>query len=201
MLLDSHQIGQCHRIYHGTTRNRFGPPQPYTTTDFDSAIQTRLNDKQFTDNPIPGVSPYIQDVYDEIDEAPRRGLIPSDTEYGDMVVEEATKDADEYPDLDNFIHASLLLDVGGEKLQGRVIKRVKDIDGNRKGKAHPNPLFDTRAYLVEFRDGSVAEYTANIITENIYSQVDEEGQSFAILNEISGHRKIPGTALEGEDAT
>ena len=54
--------------------------------------------------------------------------------------------------------------------------------------AHQNPLFNTRAYLVEFKDGSVAEYTANIISENIYSQVDQEGRSFSILQEITDHK-------------
>ena len=74
------------------------------------------------------------------------------------------------------------------------------MDGTKKGQAHPNPMFDTRAYLVEFKDGSVAEYTANVIAENIYSQVDSEGRSFAILNEISGHRKVPGVAVEQDAA-
>ena len=49
-------------------------------------------------------------------------------------------------------------------------------------------MFDNRAYLVEFKDGSVMEYTANIIAENIYSQVDQEGRSFTLRQEISDHR-------------
>ena len=165
--------------------------------DFDTAIRTRLDDSHYTDDPTPGISPYIQDVYDSIpDHTP--GSAPPDAEYGDMI-QRALPDADDHPDIDTYIHANLLLDVGGEKLQARVIKRAKEPDGTRKGKAHPNPIFDTRAYLVEFQDGSVAEYTANIIAENIYSQVDSEGRSFAILNEISGHRKVPGVAIEQEN--
>jgi hypothetical protein len=116
-----------------------------------------------------------------------------------MIMEDLPE-ADEHPDLDTYIHANLLLDVGGEKLQGRVIKRAKELDGTRKGRAHPNPMFDTRAYLVEFKDGSVAEYTANVIAENIYSQIDAEGRSLAILQEISGHRKRPGVAIENDEA-
>ena len=87
------------------------------------------------------------------------------------------------------------LDVGGEQLEGRVIRRATEPDGTKKGMAHRNPHFDTRAYLVEFKDGSVAEYTANIIAENIYSQVDQEGRSFSILQEITDHKVDPKVAL------
>ena len=97
-------------------------------------------------------------------------------------------DDDEHVDLDNYIHAQLLPNVGNKKLQGRVTQRVRAPDRSKKGKPHKNPMFDTRAYLVGFSDGSVSEYTANIIAENIYSQVDQEGRSFAILSKICGHK-------------
>ena len=80
---------------------------------------------------------------------------------------------------------------GGKQLQGHVLKRVKEPNGTKKGKAHRNPMFNTRTYLVEFKDGSVMEYIANIIAENIYSQVDQEGWSLTLLNEISGHQSLP----------
>ena len=52
--------------------------------------------------------------------------------------------------------------------------------------------------MVEFKDGSVSEYRANIIAENIYSQVDEEGRSYSLLQEISGHRHDE-SAIRKED--
>ena len=106
-----------------------------------------------------------------------QGVVPSDAEYGDMIVEVRTN-TDEHEDLDKYISAQLLLDVGGEKLQARVVKHKKGEDGRGVGHTHQNPLFDTRAYIVEFPDGSVDEYTANIIAENIYSQVNEEGKQY-----------------------
>lgn len=166
--------------------------------DFDTVINARLTDTNFVDHANADSGLYIQDVPDTPADHPRRGLIPSDTEYGDMI-EEDSPDADDHPDFDNYIHANLLLDVGGEKMHGRVIRRAKDVDGAKKGRAHPNPMFDTRAYMIEFRDGSVGEYTANIIAENIYSQVDAEGRSFGILHEISGHRKDPGVAISRDN--
>ena len=59
-------------------------------------------------------------------------------------------------------------------------------------------MFDTRACLVEFSDGSVSEYTANIIAEKIYSQVDQEGRSFTILSEICGHKHDRTAIPKGE---
>ncbi len=44
-------------------------------------------------------------------------------------------------------------------------------------------------YEVTFPDGHVEEYVANVIAENIYSQVDEEGNQFVMLKEIIDHRK------------
>lgn len=40
-----------------------------------------------------------------------------------------------------------------------------------------------------FPDGSVQQYAANIIAENVYSQVDEEGHRYIMLDEIVDHRK------------
>ena len=65
-----------------------------------------------------------------------------------MIIDEAPDD-DEHEDLDNYIHAQLLLDVGNEKLQGQVTQRLRTPDGTKKGKPHKNPMFDTRAYLDE----------------------------------------------------
>ena len=131
------------------------------------AVQECLSDTNFVSNDIEGASPYIQDYSLPIPSR-RTGVVPSDTEYGDMNHEEAPED-DTHDNLDNYIHAQLVLDMGGEQLQGRVIRHATERDGTKKGMAHRNPLFDTRAYLVEVKDGSVAEYTANIIAKNIYS--------------------------------
>ena len=48
---------------------------------------------------------------------------------------------------------------------------------------------DTREYVVELPDGTMAEYAANVIAENMYSQCDSEGQEYLLLREIVDHRK------------
>ena len=193
VLTKSGKVISSTTIQHVTQEDSTHPDTHNRIQAFDMAVQECLSDTNFVSNDIEGASPYIQDYSLPIPSR-RAGVVPSDTEYGDMIHEEAPED-DTHDNLDNYIHAQLMLDVGGEQLQGRVIHRATEPDGTKKGMAHRNPLFDTRAYLVEFKDGSVAEYTANIIAENIYSQVDQEGCSFSILQEITDHKVDPKVAL------
>ena len=55
------------------------------------------------------------------------------------------------------------------------VKRRKiEINGKRMGKSHSDPILDTRVYDVEFPDGTVKEFAANIIAQNMYSQCDAD---------------------------
>ena len=62
-------------------------------------------------------------------------------------------------------------------------------DGEPIGKAHKNPLLDSRQFEVEYIDGTIEILSANIIAENILSQVDDEGQRQLLLDEIVDHRR------------
>ena len=55
------------------------------------------------------------------------------------------------------------------------MKQLKDNQGRPIGIASDNPILDTRMYEVEYQDGHTAALAANIIAENIFAQVDEEG--------------------------
>ena len=68
-------------------------------------------------------------------------------------------------------------------------KRSRGLDGEPIGRAHPNPLFDTREYEIEFMDGTREKYLANVIAENMYTQVDDEGHQYLLLQEIMDHQK------------
>ena len=61
--------------------------------------------------------------------------------------------------------------------------------GKPIGVTNDNPIIDSSVYQVEFRDGTMSEYTANIIAENLYSQVDEYGEQYTFMDEIMVHRK------------
>jgi hypothetical protein len=134
-------------------------------------------------------------------------------DYGDLFEEEdearepfepeaASPEADDYtPDsFDQYLTAEVLLPRNGEEHQGTVRRRVKDEDGKPIGLRSSNPILDTRQYEVDFPDGSTESYSANLIAENLYSQVDEEGRQFQLMDEISDHRK-DGSALSADDGT
>ena len=87
----------------------------------------------------------------------------------------------------------------GTVAKAKVTGRKRDADGNPIGKRHCNPMLDTREYEVEFPDGATDVFTANIIAENLYAQVDDEGNSYSILSEIVDHKR-DGSAVSKDDA-
>ncbi len=55
----------------------------------------------------------------------------------------------------------------------RVTKRMKDDNGNPVGRAHQNPILDTRMFEVKFLDGTKEAMATNVIAQNMFAQVDE----------------------------
>jgi hypothetical protein len=64
---------------------------------------------------------------------------------------------------------------------------LEELDGTVRGRANANPMLDTRAYEIEFPDGRIDEYTANVIAENMYSQCDIEGRQYSLMEGIIYH--------------
>ena len=95
-------------------------------------------------------------------------------DYGDMDLPGITV-IDNVNDglMDNDLNAELIVNVGtGHERKGRVVKRAKGTSGEPIGRAHANPLFNTREYMVKFTDGSSKNYFANVIAECMYTQID-----------------------------
>ena len=72
---------------------------------------------------------------------------------------------------------------------GRVVGRKREHDGSLRGTANQNPILDTRTYNVEFPDGTVNEYSANVIAENMWAQCDSEGNQHLLLDAIIDYRE------------
>lgn len=70
-----------------------------------------------------------------------------------------------------------------------VIGQTKGHSGRVEGKYDGYPMLYTILYDVEFPDCQVVAYTANIIAENLPSQVDDEGFPLTTLECILDHRK------------
>ena len=129
---------------------------------------------------------------------------PADSDLSSILPGESeAKTIDDFPDreeLDAYIGAQVVLPSkdGESQVLTKVISRKRDADGKVVGKGNSNPVLDTRIYQVEFPDGAVAEYSANIIAENILSQVDSDGYTHSFLSEILGHR-CTSEAITAED--
>jgi hypothetical protein len=110
---------------------------------------------------------------------------------------------DDYPDAetyDQYITAQVLLPRGDTYEKGTVLRRKRNIDGTLIGHANANPILDTRVFEVAFSDGHVAEYATNVIAENMFAMVDEEGYETAIFKNIIDHRCDHSKALSKQEA-
>ena len=126
---------------------------------------------------------------------------PEKYAYYEDVVEDSTQilEADEIPDLDMYLNMEVLLPQDGEhERAAKVVERSKDDRGNIKGSSNDNPILNTRVYNVMFPDGAVQQYGANVIAENLYAQVDEDGYRYQLLDSIIDHR-TDGTQLSKAD--
>ena len=124
-------------------------------------------------------------IYDQSLEEPYQGYhLPDIDDIGKM--EDEREAANVY---DTYIGAEVMLPGPGDYDQmARVVKRIKDNNGQPRGVSNANPMLDTTEYLVEFPDGTQKELTANIVAESMFSQVDSEGHHYQLLKEISDHR-------------
>lgn len=121
-------------------------------------------------------------------------------EYVPVDFEKQMPEADEWDSeaYDKYIAAEVCLPKNGEEVLAKVVGRKRDHDGNPIGKANANPILDTRLYQVIFPDGETSEYSANVIAECLYSQVDSEGRQFLLLDELVDWKRTDD-AIEDEE--
>ena len=128
-------------------------------------------------------------------------------EFNRVISNEDVKDiedasANEYGVVDPYLNMELAINRGDEEglHHARVKRRAIDDHGEPVGRANNNPILDSRQYEIEYLDGQIELMTANIITENLLSQVDEEGYKYLMIDEIEGHRKT-SEAITKSDGT
>ena len=88
---------------------------------------------------------------------------------------------------DNLLSAEVLIPKGDILVPATVIGCKRDEQGNPVGVANANCILDTRVYDVQFPDGHTETFAANVIAENIYSQLDSEGNRLLLIDEIIDH--------------
>ena len=125
-------------------------------------------------------------------------------EFGRTINDPMIKEADQdfTPDSfdDTYLNMELALPREGGEIQfGRVVKRLRDKDGLPIGTANDNPILDSRLYEVEFQDGYKTSLAANAIAENLFAQIDDEGNRHVLFQEIIDHR-VNGKQVLQQDA-
>ena len=81
----------------------------------------------------------------------------------------------------------------------KVMKRLRDADSIPIGTANENPILDSHMYEVEYQDGTKASLAANYIAENLFAQIDQEGNRHILLDELIDYR-LNGHELKLQDA-
>ena len=72
-------------------------------------------------------------------------------------------------------------------LYGKVIGLCLDRNGNTIGQAHNNSVLNTLMYEVKFNDGTSGVYAANILAENMWQSMNDEGYHEDLLHAIIDH--------------
>lgn len=103
------------------------------------------------------------------------------------------------PAYDKIINAEIQLANGDDVSLGKVLRRAIGPDGKTAQEYDDNPRLNSMIYEVEFSDGQVKEYAANVIAENMLRQVDHEGYSTTLMAGIIDYDKDESTAVPKSD--
>jgi hypothetical protein len=202
LITESGKIISKTSVEHVTRDDYLQADKKQEIQEFNRRLDESLDDANFE---VEGEgefdSMYLDDVEDDTHIGVTHGEeqnTPSLEDYGDMHTEEWPDDDDEEA-VDKYLNAELIMNLGtNDERRGRVTKRTRGPDGETIGRAHANPLFDTREYEIEFTNGMHEKYQANIIAENMYAQVDNEGFQYLMLKEITDHKKDASAILISE---
>jgi hypothetical protein len=148
---------------------------------------------------------------------PPKPMNESDTkEPNDADGDADTEPAGELPDIENILDSTgkvliqqpmwdklintEIIQQEGDKLQrGKVKRRSIDDNGKTMGAYSDNPIMNSIVYEVEFPDGALKEYAANILSDNLLSQVAHKGYSIVMMREIIDYERDEAMAVSIED--
>jgi hypothetical protein len=191
ILTKSGQVISTTTVQHVTRLDTTKPEIAACIELFHEAVNRRLDDTNFQlEDNVLGLT--LDDIDNVDGPRPVDVHIPTDAEYGDMKFDTKPDmnddDGEEY--FDKYIGAEITVQRGDATTRARVKKRARDsTTGDLLGKRHNNPYMSTAVYDIEFPDGEIESYGANLVAENLYSQCDDEGNMFLVMEEISDHKR------------
>ena len=103
------------------------------------------------------------------------------------------------PAYDRLLNAEIMVQAEEGQVSGKVTKRVLGPDGKVAGKYDDNPYLNSIIYEVELADGRIKEYGANIIAENMLTQVDSDGFSLSLMEGIIDYKRDDSIAIPKTD--
>jgi hypothetical protein len=108
------------------------------------------------------------------------------------------KNEDDVDTYDQYVGAYARVPIGDDILNSKVVRCKREMDGTVRWRSNANSMLETRTYEIEFPDGRSDEYTANVISENMCSQCDDEGRQYSLMEGIIDH-KTYGHAIDRAD--
>ena len=106
---------------------------------------------------------------------------------------------DQSPAYDKLLNAEVALQLGEKMATGKVTRRAVGPDGTVAGTYDDNPYLNSVVYEIEFPDGQVKEYVANVIAENMLTQVDSKGFAVTMMEGIIDYKRDEATAVPKSD--
>ena len=100
---------------------------------------------------------------------------------------------------DQLLNAEIMVQAEEGQVSGKVIKRAFSPDGKFAGKYDDNPYLNLIMFEVELMDGRIKEYGANIIAENMLTQVDSDSFSLALMEGIIDYKHDDSFAIPKAD--
>ena len=149
-------------IFDVLIERRWGSPMNTPNTD-DANITTNTENNE-VDNDETTTSKQHIDIEDSVDSQGRL--------------------MNQLPAYDNLLNAEIMVQAEEGQVSGKVIKQALGLDGKVIGKYDDNPYLNSIMYEVELVDGRIKEYRANIIAENMLTQVDSDGFSLTLMEGI-----------------
>ena len=158
---------------------------------FDKLIYERYGDS--INVVLPNTDKPVTEMYEDEDERARPTPDIEETVDANGCV------LNQLPAYDRLLNAEVQLQHDDWVTTSKVKHQALGPDGNMVGKYDNNPMLNSIMYEVEFADGTVKKYGANIIAENMLQQVDSEGFSLALMEGIVDFRCDESVAIPIEE--
>ncbi len=148
--------------------------------EYTDAVSRRIN-AQAADIPLQGIQPAkLLDLTLEDDhflEEYRRLISDGDLPHQEHIDQMSTHD-------DEYIGRRIAIRRGPDNIleQGSVKKRALDSTGKPLGKPHDEAKYDSRQYKIKYESGFTETLTANLVAENLLTQIDKDGHHHLMLS-------------------